>query len=441
MRQLLSKNFNTMEIGDHIDKYIVTEVMHGGMSEVYRVMIDGAPIRFVLKRLKEGATEEQLKLFRREMRILQRLKHIHIIEVLEEHYDDDCPYYVMPSCNKSLVDIVTIDDNYKKVILALQMCEGIKFMHDNDVRHRDIKPQNILIKDDIIKVADFGLSRFADRDTTTLTSTSLAAGTSGYMPPEYSKGKFKDGTIEGDVYMVGKTLYYLFSKGGDVSNIRLSRIPLPIATIVEKATQENPEDRYSSLTPIIDALNEFKSSLEAIDQQPKSIKEIKATHHNGASDYFEEIYKHIIFLPEESMKWGNTLRQLNDEDIGGMLKYKRDFINTIAYHFMECIENTTDYIQFDDVDQFVRFTKHIISINKDIATNQQLLSFFIDLAVTYNRWPSMNILSSVLNEVVNTDPEHYMLFIYNHKSQLREMQPNLGINNKFNGEISRIIAK
>ncbi len=38
-----------MEIGVHIDKYIVTEIMHGGMSEVYRVMIDGAPIRFVLK--------------------------------------------------------------------------------------------------------------------------------------------------------------------------------------------------------------------------------------------------------------------------------------------------------------------------------------------------------------------------------------------------------
>ena len=141
------------------------------------------------------------------------------------------------------------------------------------------------------------------------------------------------------------------------------------------------------------------------------------------------------------MKWGNTLRQLSNEDIEGMLKYKRDFINTIAYHFMECIENTTDYIQFDDVDQFVRFTKHIISINKDIATNQQLLSFFIDLSVTYNRWPSMNILSSVLNEVVNTDPEHYKLFIYNNKSKLREMQPNLRVNNKFNSEISRIIAK
>lgn len=429
-----------MEVGDHIGKYIVTEVMHGGMSEVYRVTIDGAPIRFVIKRLKEGATEEQFKLFRREMRILQRLKHIHIIEVLEEHYLDDCPYYVMPSCNKSLVDVATSNDDYKKVVLSLQMCEGLKFMHDNNVRHRDIKPHNILIKDDIVKVADFGLSRFADRDTTTLTSTSLAAGTSGYMPPEYSEGKFKEGTIQGDIYMIGKTLYYLFSKGGDVSNIRINRIPLPIATIVEKATQENPEDRYSSIATIIDVLNEFKSSLEAIDRQPKSIKEIKAKYKKGTVEYVEEIYKHIISLPEESMKWGNSLKLLSKEDLLEMLKYKRDIINTIASHFMECIANTTDYIQFDDIDDFVRFAKYIISVNKDISTNQQLLSFFINLSVAYNRWPSMNILSSILNEVVNTDPEHYRLFIYNHKSQLQEIQPNLGVDNKFNSDISRIIA-
>ena len=48
-----------MEIGEYIDKYIITEVMHGGMSEVYRVAIEGAPIRFVLKRLKKDANDDQ----------------------------------------------------------------------------------------------------------------------------------------------------------------------------------------------------------------------------------------------------------------------------------------------------------------------------------------------------------------------------------------------
>lgn len=197
-----------MEIGEHIGKYIITEVLHGGMSEVYRVTIDGASIRFVIKRLKDGANKESRKLFQREMRVLRSLKHIFIIEALEEHYDEDCPYYVMPSCGKSLVDTISYEE-HKKIELALQFCEGIAFMHSKGVRHRDIKPQNILIKDGIVKIADFGLSRFSQRDSTTLTDTSLTAGTQGFIPPEYANGGFKEGTIEGDIYVRENNIFFV----------------------------------------------------------------------------------------------------------------------------------------------------------------------------------------------------------------------------------------
>lgn len=71
-----------------------------------------------------------------------------------------------------------------------------------------------------MKVSDFGLSRFENRDTTTITSSSLAAGTRGYMPPEFQNGGFKEGTVGADIYIIGKTLYYVFSSAKDVSNIR-----------------------------------------------------------------------------------------------------------------------------------------------------------------------------------------------------------------------------
>lgn len=70
-----------------------------------------------------------------------------------------------------------------------------------------------MIDKGVVKVADFGLSRFVNRDTTTITQTGTSAGTAGYMPPEFINGQFKDGTVESDIYMVGKTLYYLFSCG------------------------------------------------------------------------------------------------------------------------------------------------------------------------------------------------------------------------------------
>ena len=60
-----------MEVGDKIDNFVITEVLAGGMSEVYRVF-DGSE-RYVLKMVKEDATEEDVKLFRREIRILRMM--------------------------------------------------------------------------------------------------------------------------------------------------------------------------------------------------------------------------------------------------------------------------------------------------------------------------------------------------------------------------------
>lgn len=92
-----------MEVGEKIDNYVITEVLAGGMSEVYRVY-DGTD-RYVLKIVKEDATEENLILFRREIRILKRLSHPNIIEIVADTHNSDRPYYVMPNCGKSFVEL------------------------------------------------------------------------------------------------------------------------------------------------------------------------------------------------------------------------------------------------------------------------------------------------------------------------------------------------
>ncbi len=91
-----------MEVGEKIDHYTITEILSGGMSDVYRVF-DGKD-RYVLKCLKEDATEEVKKLFRREIRILKKLRHPNIIEIVFDTYDSERPYYVMPNCGKSFVE-------------------------------------------------------------------------------------------------------------------------------------------------------------------------------------------------------------------------------------------------------------------------------------------------------------------------------------------------
>lgn len=428
-----------MEIGEHIDNYIITEVMHGGMSDLYRA-VDENSSRVVIKRLKEEADEEHRKLFLREIRIIESLKHHNIIEVLKSNCEDYViPYYVMPPCGKTLVDVSVSDDEIYKTELCMQMCEGIAYMHEKGVYHRDIKPQNILVKNDVVKVADFGLSRFDNRDTTTLTATSEVAGTTWYRPPEYENGYFKDGTVASDIYMLGKTMYFLFSKGCDVSNMRSNSVSAYIWGIVERATRESPQDRYSSVKEIQDELVRYKNALLQIQNAPKTIDEIRQSYTAGSPAFNEEQFKHFMALPNESTQWGDSIDRLSDKELNDFIHYKQNKLNILINNFVDSIAHATDYIQFEDIDSFVRFAGVLITYNHDVALNQQLLRYLIKLSIANNRWPSMQGLAIILNSLIKKDVEHYRIFVITHKSELLEMKPKLRSDSEFCNEIESLI--
>lgn len=430
----------SLVVGERIGTYLVTEVMNGGMSEVYKVIVDNSPVRFVLKRCAENADEEHVRLFQREIRILNSLDHPNIIEIIDAKPDENPPYYVMQACGKSLVDYSLSDNTPQKIKLAIEMCEGIKYMHDNNVRHRDIKPQNILInRDGVVKIVDFGLSRFEHRDSTTLTKTDLAAGTQGYMPPEYKTGAFKDGTVEGDIYMLGKTLYFLFSKGADVSNVQIGNVPSEIGVIVDKAIKNDPAQRYSSVDPIIEGLKDYLNSLEELDKKPKSIREIRKLYQPGTNEFRNEVSKALLALDDESMAWGDLLSHLSREELLDVLKYKKDYLTILENNFILGLSNPSDYIQFGDIDEFTKFASCILKISEDTALNQQLLSLLIGIADGYNRWLSMERLASLLNSLIEKDEVHYKSFIYNHRKALKSFKEKLK-NNPFNSLISSILS-
>lgn len=347
----------------------------------------------------------------------------------------------MPSCGKTLVDVAVSDDKLYKTELCIQMCEGIAYMHEKGVYHRDIKPSNILIINNVIKVADFGLSRFEDRDTTTLTATSEVAGTTWYRPPEYEKGKFKDGTVTSEIYMLGKTLYFLYSKGGDVSNMRSNSIPASLWGIVERSTRNVPHERYGTVKEIQDELLRYKNALLHVQNAPKPIKEIKQLFQAGSPVFHEELFKYFMALPKESMKWGKSIDELSDKELNGFIRYKQSSLNVLITHFIECITNTTDYIQFGNIDSFVRFASVIITNNHDVALNQQLLTYLINLSIGYERWSSMQGLAKILNILIKKDVEHYRIFLIIHKSELLKMQPHLGYDSIFCNEIEQLISK
>lgn len=428
-----------MEVGEKIDNYVITEVLAGGMSEVYRVF-DGKE-RYVLKIVKEDATEDNITLFRREIRILKNLNHPNIMEIVADTYNSVRPYYVMPNCGKSFVDLACTQATELELLdYAISFCEAIQYAHESGVYHRDIKPQNVLLYKGIVKVSDFGLSRFVNRDTATMTKTSTTAGTAGYMPPEYLSGEFKNGTVGSDVYMIGKTLYYVFSHGKDISNVRAEMVSVPIFSIVDKCTKDTPTQRYSSVSTIVGELKDYRDLLKTAETAPKTIKEIKVTYKPNTPQFNKEVFKTLSTLGYNFKDWATTLEQLSGQELVQVLMYNRDSIVALSLHFIDCMKNSSDFIQFDDIDEYARLTKILVNINTDESIKQSLILFLQNMSICYNRFSAMKDVASILNEQIDRDYERYKIFVMLQRKSLQDICQRLNSDSDFNDKI-RILLK
>jgi WD40 repeat protein/serine/threonine protein kinase len=161
--------------------------------------------------------------------------------------------------------------------VGLQVAEALEYAHKQGVHHRDIKPSNLLLDTQgTVWVADFGLAKANDQQD--LTHTGDILGTLRYMPPEAFEGK---SDARGDIYSLGLTLYEmlafrpafnesernrLIKKLLHEEPVRLGKlnrgVPRDLETIVHKAIDKDPRQRYSSAAALGEDLQRF------IDDEP-----------------------------------------------------------------------------------------------------------------------------------------------------------------------------
>jgi serine/threonine-protein kinase len=171
------------------------------------------------------------------------------------------------------------------VRIVRQVCRALGAAHDRGVVHRDVKPENVFLVGDplapIVKVLDFGISKFeGGSGGVTLTQTGMIMGTPGYMPPEQARGAKTD--HRADIYGVGAMLYRAVTgalpfdaeEASEVLGKVLTEdpprprslapsIPEALELVIQKAMAKEPDERYSSMHELDDALAPFDPETSA----------------------------------------------------------------------------------------------------------------------------------------------------------------------------------
>ena len=263
---------------------IKSELGRGGMGIVYRAMETGLNREVAIKVLPISHTHDTnlVERFEMEARTAARLEHPHIIPIYRVGRSGRVIYFAMrylggPSLSELIAEHGALPPDRIRRIL-LQSADALGYAHRHGIVHRDVKPDNIMFKQngDIV-MCDFGIAKAASG--LGLTGTGMAIGTPYYMSPEQIRANKLDG--RSDLYSLGVVAYQCLTThvpfdGEDSYGIGLKHImddvPVPelktdehraLFTVIERLLAKHPGDRYPDADALIEALEKDRPTIAA----------------------------------------------------------------------------------------------------------------------------------------------------------------------------------
>jgi len=245
-------------IGQHIGKYeIISMIGQGGMGSVFLASrADGefeqqVAIKVIPKELFQQTSEQVLN---HEAQSLAQLNHPNIVPIFDAGKTDQGMVYII----MRFLDGLPLNhyikqnsiDNHHKLKLFIKLLDAVSHAHANQILHRDIKPQNILVDaDGEPSLVDFGIARLIDDGSNPINQAYLKALSFAYASPEQKSGDIV--TTSSDVFSLGQVLKFMmieqepgFAIGGSTTD---KKLPDPISAMIKKSTCEDLTQRYETV--------------------------------------------------------------------------------------------------------------------------------------------------------------------------------------------------
>lgn len=275
-------------LGSVVDgRYTILErIATGGMASVYRAVDTRLDRDVAVKVMRPHLRHDEafVSRFRREARAAARLSHPNIVSVFDQGEDQGRVFLVMEYVPGRTLRQVLEEEGSLTPRAALdimdQVLSALGEAHAGGIVHRDVKPENVIIRDDgIVKVADFGLARATTAETATSATTEVL-GTLAYVAPE--QVELGQVTPRSDNYAAGLILSELLTgakvfDGQSIPNVlwqhlhaevpapsaRVAGLPSSLDALVLSATAKDPQQRPGDALEFREKLRRVRRELDS----------------------------------------------------------------------------------------------------------------------------------------------------------------------------------
>jgi len=383
------------QFGDVIGRGGFGEVLEGKRVE------DGW--QCAIKRLSVSADEEDRKRFYREVRMQAQLRHKNVVPIIGYNLKDDPPWFVMPRALFSLREYLTNHKGENELWIIYEIAAGIGHAHNNGVIHRDLKPENILFFQDqnnqlYVAVGDFGLGRFVTRDSPSLTQTNIRMGTIEYMAPEqYTDAKNVD--PRADIYALGKVLYEILTGEIPYPEMDYSKVPRKFIYIIQKACQNNREERYRSIKEMINDLDVITQEERLLTKPAEVIRdEVRAIleEQDFSASKIEKLARLLMENTDDNEVLTRILPELPDPILQSLIKNHISMFTTVFKAYDEAVSGA---LPFEYCDVVTDFYEKVFFWTDSDEVKVMIIKRLPNLGHSHNRWHVGIVFARIVSKI------------------------------------------